>query len=89
MSDIGLIITLYSLAIVCIAAIVFIWKKVEKDWKWPVIFVIACACCACIFLPINIFKNMHDSKQVVAEEPIDTLQLINNIKERIGYENID
>ena len=89
MTDIGLIILLESLALIFIVSIIVIAFKVDKFWKFPVCFVLACLACFCLFFPLNIAEKMYYEKHPIEKTPIDTIKLINDLRRRAGYEVID
>lgn len=89
MDNIWLIIGMNLMAVILFTAVGLIWKKVEKNWKWTVIFILSCLGCFCLFWQLNIYQDMYDAKHPQVEEPIDTLKMINELKRRAGYEVFD
>jgi hypothetical protein len=84
--DILLIAGCYLVSLLCIVSIILLYKKWStKSWvKTFVLFLIGCMGTVMLFLPLNIL-DIKVGPQETAEQ-IDTVEMINRIKERIGYE---
>ena len=84
--DILLIAGCYLVSLLCIVSIVLLYKKWStKSWvKTFVLFLIGCLGTVMLFLPLNILDIKVGPQETI--EQIDTAEMINRIKERIGYE---